>query len=224
LGGHIPSALWLWSAVPYDSPAGKLEEELILRCLDDAKAYSIGKNIGILARAVKADIAGDVKGARANYDLLDGFDLGEFDFLWKRRVEYLFAVNEERTLEAILSGILSITAYMIANMLEELLKFTKDEKMKIRVSIHLHEFLPSKYTFNSIAKGYDRMGDTMMAREYYEIAGATGDKESQEWVAEYLENKVKKSGLRGKIYSKELHSWKRMMAAGPDERLSEDNK
>lgn len=220
LAGHIPSALWLWSAVPYDSPAGKIEEEMILRCLDDEKANLVGKNIGILAQAVKADVAGDMKGARAQFDLLEGVGLGEFEFLWKRRVEYLFAVDEQKALEATLFGIPWISAYMIANTLEELMDFTKDEQMKIRLSIHLHEFLPTKYTFNSIAKSYDRMGDTMMAREYYEIAGATGDKESQEWIAEYLENIAKKSGFRRNIYKKELESWRRMMATGPDERLS----
>ena len=219
LAGHIPSALWLWSVVPYDTPARKLEKEFVLRCLDDEKANLVGDNIGILVKAIKADVAGDVKGALNYYHSLDKLSLGEFEYLWKRRIQLLFAVRKQRALDAILSGIPWITAYMIANTLEELRNLTEDEQMKIRLSIHLHEFLPNKYTIKSIAESYESMGDTLMAREYYEIAGATGDKESQEWMGLYLMNKVMKRPSAEN--AKALESWRRMMDAGPNKKLSE---
>jgi hypothetical protein len=219
LAGHIPSALWLWLAVPYDTPERKLEREFILRCLDDEKVNLVGKHIGILVKAVKADVAGDIKGALSYFHILDKLGLGEFEHLWKRRIQLLFAEHKQRALDAILSGIPWITAYMIANTLEELRNLTEDEQMKIRLSIHLHEFLPNKYTIKSIAESYESMGDTLMAREYYEIAGATGDKESQEWIGLYLMNKVMRRPSAEN--AKALESWRRMMNAGPDKKLSE---
>jgi hypothetical protein len=50
-----------------------------------------------------------------------------------------------------------------------------------------------------------------MAREYHEIAGATGDKESQEWMVGYLERLVNGSRTRKEFHKKQLEMWKKMV-------------
>ena len=220
LAGDTFSALSLWS--PYDTPEQKLVEKMIVRCLDNEQTNLLGQEFVILVQAVKADIVGNEDEARKFYNQFDPKHFVEMEFIWKRCVQYLFAVNQEKALEAILCGIPRIPPTMIANTLEELLDFTEDERMKMRISIRLHEFLPNKYTYNSIAESYDRRGDIMMAREYHELAGAIGDKESQEWMVEYLKNMTKQSLYKRKTYYKELQAWRKLMAAG-DERLSSVN-
>lgn len=220
LAGDTFSALCLWS--PYDTPEQRLVEEMIVRCLDNEDVNLHGQEFVILVQAVKADIAGNEDEARKYYNQFEPKHFVEMEFIWKRCVQYLFAVDEEKALEAILLGIPLIPPTMIANTLEELLDFTDDEKMKMRLSIRLHEFLPNKYTYNSIAESYDRKGDILMAREYHELAGAIGDKESQKWMEGYLEMTYKLSRFKKKSHYKELHSWRRLIAAG-DERLDSEN-
>ena len=220
LAGDTFSALCLWS--PYDTAEQKLVEEMIVRCLDNEQVNLLGQEFVILIQAIKADIAGNEDEARKYYNQFEPKHFVEMEFIWKRCVQYLFAVDEEKALEAILRGIPRIPPTIIANTLEELLDFTGDEKMKIRLSIRLHEFLPNKYTYNSIAESYDRKGDILMAREYHELAGAIGDKESQEWMEGYLEKMYKQSRFKRNSYYKELQSWRRLMAAG-DERLENEN-
>lgn len=220
LAGDTFSALCLWS--PYDTPEQKLVEEMIVRCLDNEQVNLLGQEFVILAQAVKADIAGNEDEARKFYNQFEPKHFMEMEFIWKRCIQYLFAVDEEKALEAILRGIPRIPPTMIAHTLEELLDFTEDERMKIRLSIRLHEFLPNKYTYNRIAESCERMGDVLMAREYHELAGAIGDKESQEWMETYLEKMYKQSKFKRKVQYKELQSWRRFMAAG-DERLENKN-
>jgi hypothetical protein len=220
LAGDTFSALCLWS--PYDTPEQRQVEEMIVRCLDNEDVNSLGQEFVILVQAVKADIVGNEDEARKYYNQFEPKHFVEMEFIWKRCVQYLFAVDEEKALEAILRGIPLIPPTMIADTLEELLDFTDDEKMKMRLSIRLHEFLPNKYTYNSIAESYDRRGDILMAREYHELAGAIGDKESQKWMEGYLERLYKLSTFKKKSYYKELHSWRRLIAAG-DERLDSEN-
>jgi hypothetical protein len=211
LGGHIPSALCLWWSFSYDTDAGKVEKEMILRCLEDNNVFSLVPKLRALVKAVKADALGDVKEARNSFDELDNLDLGEFDLIWKKKMEYLFAVDEERVLSSILQGRRWFAAPMIVQLLEELREFTKDEQMKLRIAIHLLAY-SSKYTFKDIAQEYERRGDKMMASEYYEIAGATGDKESQGWMVDHLERLAKGSWLRKEFHEKRLELWKKLVS------------
>jgi hypothetical protein len=210
LGGHIPSALCLWWSFSYDTPAGQVEKEMILRCLDDTNVVSLGPNIVALVKAVKADALNDVNGARASFDGLDKMDLGEFDLIWKKKVEYLFAVDEDRALASIIHGRRWFAAPVIVQLLEELRGYTKNEQMKLRIAIHLLSYSP-KYTYKSIAQDYEKAGDELMAREYHELAGATGDKESQGWMVKYLERLAKGSWVRKDFHEKQLELWKKMV-------------
>jgi hypothetical protein len=212
LAGHIPSALALWWSFPYDTPAGQVEKNTIVACLDDKKILPLGPRFVNLAKAVKADAIDDVSSARKHFGLLQEKDLAEFDLLWKKRVEYLFAVNEEKALATIVHGRRWFSAPVIVHSLEQLLQYTNNDKTKLRISIQLISYL-RKYTHASVAKEYERLGDESMAREYHEIAGAMGNKESQEWMVNYLEQMTRGTWnpRRRLLYNKQLASWKRML-------------
>jgi hypothetical protein len=210
LGGHIPSAICLWWSFSYDTAAGRVEKEMILRCLDNTNVASLGLKFIALVKAVKADALDDVKEARKNFDELENMNLGEFDLIWKKKMEYLFAVDGERALSSIIHGRKWFAAPMIVQLLEELREFTKDEQLKLRIAIYLLAY-SSKYTYKDIAQDYERMGDKLMAGEYYELAGATGDKESQRWMVDYLEMLAKGSWLRKEFHEKRLELWKKMV-------------
>ena len=62
-----------------------------------------------------------------------------------------------------------------------------------------------------------------MAREFYELSGGTGDKESQEWIWKYLQAMVRTSSWFGrKSFQNQLEAWRRMIEAG-DERLNKQD-
>jgi hypothetical protein len=210
LGGHVPSALCLWWSFSYDTTAGQVEKEMILRCLDDSDVTSLGPIIITLVKAVKADAVNDVKEARKCFDETEKMDLGEFDLLWKKSLEYLFAVNEDMALVRIIQGRRWFPAPVIVQLLEELRGYTQSEQMKLRIAIQLLAYSP-KYTYKDIALTYEKAGDELMAREYHEIAGATGDKESQEWMVGYLERLVNGSRTRKEFHKKQLEMWKKMV-------------
>jgi hypothetical protein len=210
LGGHVPSALCLWWSFSYDTPAGQVEKEMILRCLEDSDVTSLGPIIITLVKAVRADAINDVKEARKCFDETEKMDLGEFDLLWKKSMEYLFAVNEDMALVRIIQGRRWFAAPVIVQLLEELRGYTTSEQMKLRIAIQLLAYSP-KYTYKDIALTYEKAGDELMAREYHEIAGATGDKESQEWMVGYLERLVNESRTRKEFHKKQLEMWKKMV-------------
>src|SRR5436305_14105857 len=75
LVGHFPSALWLWSARPYNTAEEKVEESLILRCLETGKtdkSIALNKHLITVIKAIEADSSGDVKAARTYFNKLDG--------------------------------------------------------------------------------------------------------------------------------------------------------
>lgn len=187
-----------------------MEKEMILKCLDDTRVALLGPTIVALARAVKADAVDDVRRARKAYEALDRMDLGEYDLLWKKKMEYLFAVDEDKALAGILHGRRWFPAPVIVFLLEALRAYTKDEERRLRYTIHLLEY-SSNYSYKVIARQYEDTGDESMAREYHELAGATGDKESQEWMIGYLERLAKQSWLREEFHRKQLESWKKMI-------------
>jgi hypothetical protein len=188
LGGHIPSALCLWWSFSYNILPGQIEKDMILRCLDDARVNSLETKFNILAKVVKADAEGDVFTASNLFAKLDKKDLAGFDLLWKKRVEYLFAMDEEAAFAMIRVGSAWFSTPMIVHALEQFLDYTKNEDMKIRIAITLNSYSP-KYTFNTIAQRYEQKGDIMMAREYHEIAAASGDEQSQVWMIDYFGTK-----------------------------------
>jgi hypothetical protein len=215
LAGHIPSALCLWWSLSYNLPEGKAEREMILRCLDDDKAVILGKKINTLVKAVKADAAGDIVGARTNFDALDELNIGEFETLWKLRVEYLFAVNEEKALSIIIAGRRWFPATDILQMLTKFSEYTKNERMKTRLKVYRLSYFPTNEAFRDVAKTYDVMGEKMMAREYYEIAGLAGDKDSQKWMVEFLENMERTAWMRNSGYGKSIDTWRGMLGGAP---------
>ena len=99
---------------------------------------------------------------------------------------------------------------MIVQLLQELREHTKNEQLKLRIAIHLLNY-SSQYTYNFIAKEYEKSGDELMAREYHELAGATGDKKSQAWMINYLERLAKQSWTRRAVHEKHLELWKKMV-------------
>jgi len=222
LAGHVPSALWLWSVVPYDNPEGNAEKEMILRCLSDKNLQTVKKDIAILANAVKADEAGDSAGARKLYGQLGRLSLGEFEFLWKRRVEYLYAVDEEAALGTIISGVAWVASPLIAATLEEFLRISTNKKTQVRLAIQLHDYNPRKYSINDIAKRYEVLGDEMMAAGWHELAGAQGNKDSQAWLVKYLEGMGKVSWFRGRTYRKRLDRWKQFIGNASQSKLGSE--
>lgn len=211
LGAHVQSALALWWSFNYDNPAGKVEKEMILRCLTDDRLQDMGQDTLTIANAVKADAAGDFNQARTYFAMLRRRVPKDFDLIWKRCCEYMIAVNEESALDLILRGLTWFPPAMIVHSLEQLLAYTKNERLKIRVQIYLMSFT-SRHSPKTIGQSYERIGDIEMAREYYEMAGAGGCEESQVWMREYLEKMVKNSGLwRKQYYQRQLDAWKRFI-------------
>jgi hypothetical protein len=209
LAGHIPSALSLWWSISYDTPAGLAEKIMILGCLNEQKVSALGPKFVNISNAVTADAVDDVSRARKYFGLIDEADVSEFELLWKKRVEYMFAVNEEKALATILYGRRWFSAPVIVHSLEQLREYTNNEKTKLRIAIQLISYLP-EYTHARIAKEYEHMGQELMAREYHEIAGATGNKESQAWIMNYLEKMAKQTWnpRRRALYNKQRESWK----------------
>jgi hypothetical protein len=208
LAGHVPSALWLWSVIRYDTPEGKAEEEMILRCLGDENLKSVKKEIATLAKAVKTDAAGDGDGASKFYNQLQGLSLGEFEFLWKRQVEHYYAVDAERAFQIIMSGVPWVSPPLITTTLEQFLGDTRNPQMKLRLALQLHEYNPMKYSIHDIAKRYDALGETGIAAEWHELAGAQGNKDSQAWMVKYFEMMAKKQWFGGQKYRTRLRKWK----------------
>jgi hypothetical protein len=214
--GHIPSALCLWWSLRYDLPEGKFERDMILRCLDEDKALLLGKKISTLVKALKADAAGDISAARGHFDALDDLNIMEFQSVWKLRVEYLFAINEEKALANIISGQRWLPATDVVQMLSKLSEYTKDEGMRTRLGIYRLSYFPTQEEFRKVAERYDGLGQKMMAREYYEIAGMAGDRESQEWMVQYLLTMGRKTWLKRPAYAKALETWKGMLTKSPE--------
>ena len=184
---------------------------MILRALDSAKAKTISPKMLALVEAVIADGTGDTSQARKQFDTLDITDFAEYDLLWKKRGEYFFAIDQEKALAWIWAGRELFSAPVIVAMLEEFLNYTQDQHMKIRISIYLLCYSPN-YTYKTIAKLYENVGDKMMAREYHELSGALGDKESQTWMLEYLQSVIRSSWGKRPDLSKQLESWKMMLS------------
>jgi len=216
LAGHIPSALCLWWSISYDNPTGHSEKDMILRCLaDDTETSMLGSKVMRLAQALKADAKGDVKTARDWFDKLEGEDLGEFDLLWKKRVEYMFAVDEIKAMVATLMGVNSFSTPVIVHTLEQLLHYSKDDNIKIQIHLYLQS-MSSNYTLSGVAELYERKGDIMMAREYHELAGRTGNKDSQCWMVEYLEKrKAEAYWFKRTQIDRELFAWRNLAKAKP---------
>src|SRR5579871_2977376 len=209
LSGHTQSALCLWWSFSYSTPAGKAEKEMILRCLESVTHVS--PKVNTLVEAVKADAADDIKRARKHLDTLEINDFPEYDLLWKRRAEFLYAVDQEKALAWIWAGRDLFPAPVIVAILEQFKSFTKDEYMKLRISLYLSCY-SSNYTFNLIAKQYETLGNKLMAREYYELGGATGDKASQAWMVQYIQDEMRNSWLKRRTHVRQLESWKSMLA------------
>jgi len=165
----------------------------------------------ILANAVRADEAGDIAGARKFYGQLRGLSLGEFEFLWKRQVEYLYAVDEEAALETIISGVPWVAPPLIAVTLEQFLGLTTNKKMQVRLAVQLHDYNPRKYSISNIANRYEELGDKTMAAGWHELAGAQGNKDSQAWLVKYFEDIAQLSWFRGRTYRKRLDRWKQLI-------------
>jgi len=188
---------------------------MILRCLaDDTNILHLGSKVLRLAQAVKADAKGDVKAARDWFDKLEGEDLGEFDLLWKKRVEYMFAVDERKAMVTTLMGIKSFSMPVLVHTMEQLLDFTKDNNLKVQIHLYLQS-MSSKYTLAGVARIYEQNGDIMMAREYHEIAGRTGNKESQRWMVEYLETRKAESWFKKTPINRELYAWRKLADITP---------
>jgi len=209
LTGHIPSALCLWWSFSYTTPAGQTEKNMILRCLDDDKMSSLDSKLVTLVGAVKADAQGDVSAARGQFNLIDLKDLSEFDLLWKKSVEYLFAGQEEKAFAMIRFGSVHFSMPVIVHTLEQLMDYTRNEDLKIRIAASLNSYLPSKYTLRSIAMRYENNGEQLLAREYHEIAAASGDRESQEWMVKCLESLP--DNRKSKYDDKNLEFWKALL-------------
>src|SRR5579871_3663353 len=92
LGAHIQSALALWWSFNYDSPAGIVEKEMILRCLTEDRLQAMGQDTSTIANAVKADAAGNLNQARTYFAMLRKRVPKDFDLIWKRYCEYMIAV------------------------------------------------------------------------------------------------------------------------------------
>ena len=219
LTGHIQSALCLWWSFSYDMPAGRVEKEMILRCLDDERSAALSPLEQILVQAVKADAKGNAKEARANFERVGISAVAEYELLWKRRNEYLFAVDEEKALFHIWIGLAAFPAPIVIHSLKQLLAYTKDERLKIRIEIYLMT-LNRNRSVKTIAQSYERIGDIMMAREYYEAAAATGDKEGLAWMREYLGKMAKESWFRRRMYYKQLEVWKKLEHSDDDKSVN----
>lgn len=223
LAGHIPSALCLWWSISYDTPTGLSEKDMILQCLaDDTNSLQHGSKVLRLAQAVKADAKGDVKTARVWFDKLEGEDLGEFDLLWKKRVEYLFAVDERKAMVTALMGVKSFSMPVIVHTMEQLLDYSKDDNLKAQIHLYLQS-MSSKYTLAGVAQIYEKSGDIMMAREYHEIAGRTGNKDSQRWMVEYLEKRKGEAWFKKIQINRELSAWRKLANITPPEIPSLDD-
>ena len=193
---------------------------MILRCLsNDAQLISLGAKFVRLATAVKEDGKGDVNAARESFDKLEGVDLGEFDLLWKRRVEFMFAVDERKAMVTTLLGVNSFSMPVIIHTMEQLLEYTKDESLKIQIYLYLQS-MSSKYTLAGVAKIYEQQGDDMMAREYHEIGGRLGNKDSQRWMVEYLGKKKNKSWFNKSAVDREFAAWKTLAELAPQEKIN----
>jgi hypothetical protein len=188
---------------------------MILRCLDEDKAFLLGKKISTLVKAVKADAAGNISSARAHFDALDEINIMEFSSIWKLRVEYLFAIDEEKALANIISGQRWLPATDVVQMLSKFSDYTKNEGMRTRLGIYRLAYFPTQEEFRKVAERYDSLGHKKLAREYYEIAGMAGDKESQEWMVRFLLSMERKAWFRRPAYAKALETWKGMLAKSP---------
>src|SRR5579859_6936202 len=132
LSGHVPSALGIYATIAWGGSLSGVEQELVLRCLkDESKVAALGPKYATIIKAVKADAAGDTDEARTQFTNLSTDDLVEFNNLWRRKVEYLFAVDEERALASIIleRGVFSSADIIL--LLQQLLKHTKSIKMQI---------------------------------------------------------------------------------------------
>ena len=217
LAGHVPSALGLWWSISYDTPTGQSEKEMILRCLaDDGGLYSIAYRYLTLALAVRADAVGDVKTAREWFDKLEGVEIEELDLLWKKRVEYMFAVDERKAMTTTLKGVTQLSMPVIIHTLEQLLDYSKDDSLKVQIYLYLQS-VSSKYTLTGVAQIYEQKGDKMMAREYHEIAGRLGNKDSQRWMVDYLEKKKAESWFKKSVLDRELSAWRTLVNIAPQE-------
>jgi len=190
---------------------------MILRCLaDDGGLYSIAYRYMTLALAVRADAAGDVKTTREWFDKLEGVEIEELDLLWKKRVEYMFAVDERKAMTTTLKGFTQLSMPVIIHTLEQLLDYSKDDSLKIQIYLYLQS-VSSKYTLTGIAQIYEQKGDKLMAREYHEIGGRLGNKDSQRWMVDYLEKKRAESWFKKSALDRELSAWRTLVNIAPQE-------
>jgi hypothetical protein len=208
--GHVQSALCLWWSFSYDTAAGKAEKEMIFRCLNMSREEILPARIQTLTDAVNADVVGNISLARKKFEALEAKDFGEYELLWKKRGEYYYATDEEHALAWIWGGRDLFPAPVVVATLEQFLHYTKNEAMKVRVSLYLSCYLPN-YTFRSIAEQYEKLGDRLMAREYHELGGSTGDKESQAWMVNFVEDEMRKPWLRTPALAQQLESWKKLL-------------
>jgi len=208
--GHLESALCLWRSFSYETAAGKSEKEMILRCLKLPPKEKPSSARLILLTAVRIDADDDVVRASKEFDFFLVRDFAEYDLLWRRRAEILHSVSEERAFNWIWAGREYFAAPVIVAALKQLLDFTKDERMKLRIYQYLSCF-STEYSFNFLATQYEKLGDKLMAREYHELAGATGNKESRAWLVEYLEDELKNAWFKNPETVKHLESWKKML-------------
>jgi len=217
LAGHVPSALCLWWSISYDIPTGNSEKKMILQCLaDDMQLISLGAKVITLAHAVKVDAVGDVTAAREWFDKLEDEDLAEFDLLWKKRVEYMFAVDERKAMITTLKGLTMFSMPVIIHTMQQLLDYSKDDSLKIQIYLYLQSLSP-KYTLTGVAQMYEKMGDRMMAREYHEIGGRLGNKDSQRWMVGYLEKKKAEALFKKSALDRELFAWRMLGNIAPEE-------
>jgi len=131
-------------------------------------------------------------------------------------VEYLFAEDERKAMITTLKGVKMFSMPVIIHTLEQLLEYSKDDSLKIQIYLYLQS-VSSKYTLTGVAQIYEQKGDKMMAREYHEIGGRLGNKDSQRWMVDYLEKKKTESWFKKSALDRELFAWKKLANIAPQE-------
>lgn len=225
LAGHVRSALALWGGSMDDK-----ENDLILRCLDHASAKAtLDDQKSALIQLVRADAAGDITTAFEICNKLLELDkaaLDEYEWLWMRRNNWIFEQgpkeNQEKGISDIWDGRGVYSAPLIFHALEKFYNRTIDKHLKVRFLTHLVACSHKHYGPQELAEAYQDTGDVEMAREWHEIAAALGNRESREWLQNYLTRMVTESNWwnrRERV--RQLQRWKEL---GPGWRRTYEKK